>query len=86
MLGGKNVWQITTVGSLVEKLWRIEVHLQCDLMSDGTMVECQSMDMHIHAWNSTCLIQWKPKPYCTGDHLFARIGFVQLVQYVAIYY
>ena len=24
--GGKIVWRIRTVGSLVEKLWRIEVH------------------------------------------------------------
>ena len=67
-IDGKKIWQIMTVGSLTDKNWRIEVHLQFDLMSHVFI--CQFMDTHSHTWNGACLIKWKPKPYSTGHHQF----------------
>ena len=55
-----------TVGSWEEKLWQIEVHLQCDLMSDGTMVECQSMDMHFMHGTALARYSGNPSPTVQG--------------------
>ena len=59
--GGKIVWQIRTVGSLVEKLWRIEVHLHRECYGNCSTTNvfyckvytCTLCKLHISIYIST---------------------------------